>query len=1051
MKRSLILILAATILLVAVFLLLDPFSSSANSIESAEQSGSTPITQGTNEAEASPELAEAGLASARAEGVAEGTRTSVATPTASSKLEAAAQTGGDYAIRAISANGNLARPAVFLVQGYNGQIERLEMPAGVLNLPDFSLLKRIAAYADGAWSNSLALSDFKGQKQVELLVDQAAASISVNLSRAGVGLENNFICAYSFSNAPVDLGEMLATAFGNEPKEQVEGKDLSRLFAATFQNQDHADPDCQGTQGKWTLSDLPPGQYRLELSSEFGVPQRQQVVLEAGQNKILDIELANGCWIEGRLVDSDGNGVAQARVVHGLALEGYAQMFTERQLQARVSTPTNSQTQADLVLSDEQGKFRLGPVVTGQGVVYTAADGYLPTRIAQVDPQPGQTLQLQDFTLQSGHKVAILASNAQTGDPLLDCSVSWQLASEQSSIIPLGRWETIETELDELGRMILSNLPFQNLVIRVGHTGYATYTTEYLMPPNAWDPTGPIPMLEARLLLGLQLNGRVVSELDHSAVADAVVIALDEAASSANATMFMAINASSAPTTNTEQDGSFRLADLPPGDYQVQVQHNDFATGRSEVVSLQPGIDQEVVIRLQKGAILKVHYVGADGLAEDNRSIILQNTELGSIERESTDKLGECIFENLPAGKYQVSTLAGNTDPNSLAEGKLDLDFQFFELQVGQILELELGPGLAQSTISGLLTRGGEPQSGLAFTVFGGVGIKTAKTDTDGRFELEGLKAGPLSYFCGPANAPTVTGTMMLKDGDNPFQLELPGGSLKVLVIQAADGSTLSRVPVTLNDRGTRGNPIIMVTGPDGIASFDFLEPATYHVSVGTAAMPLFGGNEELGAKMTEISIGNDQAELTVSLEQGAIFKARVLGTDGMPVQGASMFYLDAEGRPLSNLGMKASNSKGVVQLKGLPAGPGKIFFKMAGIGQKEIAVQLVAGQTSKQEVQLETGALVYIQVTDESDQSKAGVLAVLEDQRGTRLSMLITLPESGAMNQAIISGQEQKLGPVAPGSYTLKLFRLGGSVVEYPVEVPRGVPEVHFRYAYPL
>jgi Carboxypeptidase regulatory-like domain len=1045
MKRSLILPLIAITVIVAAFLFFDPFSSPAEPIGLAD--GTEAVDEG---AQATPDLAEAGLAEAVPSETDDLARTSVAT-TSLGELGQAFEAGGAYAIRAIGPDGSLARPAEFLVQGFKGQIERLQRPTGVLEMPDFSMLKRVAAYADGAWSKSIELSDFQSQKQVELKVDQAAASITVNLSRAGVGLEGKFTCVYAYSNAPVDLGEMLASSFGDGPEAPVEGQGISKLFAATFRNSSHTAPATQGVQGTWTLTELPPGQYRIELSSEFGVPAQQRISLEPGQDLVLDIELANGAWIEGRLITTEGVGVAKGRVVYGKALEGYAEMFTERQLQARVLNVSGFNTRADAALTDEDGKFRLGPLETGEGVVFVGADDYLPTRVAQVETTPGQTLELEDFTLQSGHSVAILASDAQTGDPLSDCTVSWKPSSGQDSLIPLDRWTPVETELDDLGRMVLSNLPFENLSLRVEHSGYAPYTTDYLMPRKAWDPNGPIPMLQAPLLLGLQIKGRVVSAQDDSAVNDAVVMVLDESALSTNATMFMAMNAGSLPTTSSAADGSFGFQDLPPGEYLVQVEHNDFATGRSEVISLHAGAEIDVLIRLDKGATVLVHYLGADGQAEANRSIILQNTAMGAIERESTDELGKCSFENLPAGKFQVSTIAGNTDPDSFVEGEMDLNFKFFELSPGEVLELELGPGLAQSSISGLLTRGGEPQAGLSFAVFGEVGLKTAKTDADGHFELKGLKAGPHSYFCGPVNAPTVTGTMHIKEGVNPFELDLPGGGLQVLVVKASDNSVVAGIPVTLDDQGTRGNPIMMVTGPDGIAAFDFLEVNTYRVNVGTAAMPIFGGNEEVGSKMTEVTTGSGTTEITVRLEQGAIFKARVLGTDGRPVQGASMYYLDADGQPLSIISMKSSNSKGVVQLTGLPAGPGRILVKMAGMGQQEIAVNLVAGQTSKQEIRLESGALVYIQITDEADQNQAGILAVLEDGRGTRLSMLISIPESAEMNQAIISGGEQKLGPVAPGSYTLKLFRLGGGVVEYPVEVPRGVPEVHFRYAYPL
>jgi hypothetical protein len=40
-------------------------------------------------------------------------------------------------------------------------------------------------------------------------------------------------------------------------------------------------------------------------------------------------------------------------------------------------------------------------------------------------------------------------------------------------------------------------------------------------------------------------------------------------------------------------------------------------------------------------------------------------------------------------------------------------------------------------------------------------------------------------------------------------------------------------------------------------------------------------------------------------------------------------------------------------------------------------------------------------------------------------------------------------MGPLTPGSYTLQLFRPGGKIVEYPVDIPIDTAELHLRYVY--
>jgi hypothetical protein len=161
------------------------------------------------------------------------------------------------------------------------------------------------------------------------------------------------------------------------------------------------------------------------------------------------------------------------------------------------------------------------------------------------------------------------------------------------------------------------------------------------------------------------------------------------------------------------------------------------------------------------------------------------------------------------------------------------------------------------------------------------------------------------------------------------------------------------------------------------------------------------------------------------------------------------MFYLDDRGIPMSALSMQGTNSKGVAELKGLPAGPGRILLKHPTVGQKEIAINLTSGELSKQEVRLDPGVVVWLKVIDASGGPAAGVFATLKDERGVRISMLFSMQDAQAANQSYFAGLEQRLGPVAPGRYTVEYFRLGGKIVREEIVVPASSPEMRRTLVY--
>lgn len=1042
MNRSkLILPLIAAILLLAAAVFF--WNPGNNNLEPGD-------VEGGNSAQAEEGLDPANPDSADPTGNAAGGR--LASPEASTAkglIGRAVAIGGSYEIRALAAQGSAAPNARFLLENINGEIEWISAPGGVIKLPDFSKIRHVAALANSMWSEPLAIGGVSG-KTVDLELTLAAANIELQVNRQGKGAEAEFEAYYRFRDKPANLGETLAAVFqAGETERAPDEPASSNLFYRAFRVTDDKDPRSKGRDGKLMLKDLPPGFYSLQAQSTWGVQQSETVELKAGAYEVVTFELATGGWLTGRVLGPDGAPLSGATVMYRASENSLVDALSQRRVRQVLANSYGAEPRSDLAHSDDNGEFSMGPVAAGPGILAAGKEGLLPVIVDNLVIDGGQSQTVDDIKLQSGHAVALLVTDAASGEVLTHAVAAWQGAGDTGLLSTAG-WEIGEPDdRDPQGRVILRNLPFEKLNVRVQAEGYARREMDYLMPAESWQPKGELPTLEVALQPGLKLTGAVLDAITGEPVAKAQVAALDEDNQGALSGIMQRIGTAEFPTTESKEDGSFEFADLPAGDYVLQAQHSDYAPVRSETIALETGFAPHTQLLLRPGATLIAHYIGSDGNSEANRSIILVHLELGSTQTQITNEEGMAHFEGLPAGNMQIATLPGDANPEEVGQGNLDLDFVFVELSEGETRIVELGPGLSQCTLEGTVTRGGAPVADKSVTLLGTAGLKSGNTGENGEFSFDGLRAGEYSYIVGVQNAPAFTGTVTIATGTNSVAIQLPDGGIKATLLKASDRSPVVGETVTVTANNTRGGPLFAMSNGKGEVEFPDLEPGVYQVNAGKASLPMFGGDSELGSKIIDVQVGQSIEEIEILLEAGATFRARVLGTDGTPVSGASLYYLRSDGMPLSPISVKATNSKGVAQLTGLPSGPGRIAVRHLEHGQAEIAVNLTAGELSKQEIQLQTGALVYIQVTDGSDQNLPGILATLEDSRGARTSWLFSMAESSEYNRAYFSGSEQRLGPMSPGDYTLKLFRLGGKVVEYKMTIPPDTPELRVRYAY--
>lgn len=223
------------------------------------------------------------------------------------------------------------------------------------------------------------------------------------------------------------------------------------------------------------------------------------------------------------------------------------------------------------------------------------------------------------------------------------------------------------------------------------------------------------------------------------------------------------------PKTTTDQDGNYRISDIPPGTYQVHTSLSAYVpsdeSGRPRSVIVMEGENiEEINFSMVKGGVITGRITDADG-----RPVIQQQVRvLSAAPRDSrvvaqsppqvnypvsntvTDDRGVYRLFGLRAGKYQVSS--GQSDsapgPPSSLPGRIAYKEVFYPdaTELGKATVLEVGEGSENTNIDIVLGRptqtysasgrivdgeNGEPIAGVRFGI---QRILTALNRTEGVF-----------------------------------------------------------------------------------------------------------------------------------------------------------------------------------------------------------------------------------------------------------------------------------------------------------------------------
>ncbi|MCA9543770.1 MAG: carboxypeptidase regulatory-like domain-containing protein, partial [Myxococcales bacterium] len=188
-----------------------------------------------------------------------------------------------------------------------------------------------------------------------------------------------------------------------------------------------------------------PGDEPLHLSAYHAQHGQARVdVAEAGE---VVVELPGGAWIEGQVVDGDGDPVPAFSVT--------ASPLTHMS----GGPPAQSFDNGD-------GRFVLGPLAAGRMQLWAAAEGYQPGEVTGLTLEPGERRTGVVLTLKRSSVLTGRVTDARTGKPVAGASVipaEWRARALA---------EAVGAYTDEDGRYTLRALPGVRTSIRITAEGY---------------------------------------------------------------------------------------------------------------------------------------------------------------------------------------------------------------------------------------------------------------------------------------------------------------------------------------------------------------------------------------------------------------------------------------------------------------------------------------------------------------------------------------------------------------------------------------------------
>ncbi|WP_303984580.1 carboxypeptidase regulatory-like domain-containing protein, partial [Niallia circulans] len=575
-----------------------------------------------------------------------------------------------------------------------------------------------------------------------------------------------------------------------------------------------------------------------------------------------------------------------------------------------VQVINSSGTVASTVVSDSNGFYQINGISPGQYTILATNANY-QSNTQGVQINSNQTSQV-DFTL-----VSFPATLTGT---VVDSTTAIPLVGAVVNILEQGTNTLIESTLtDGNGIYLAEGLPEGNIVVTTTFQNYASSVTSTFLTPNQTK------VLNSALS---PFPSTIVGTVTDSATANPI--------SGVSVQLVVAQTGITVTSTVTSSDGTYNLANLPQGTFNIIFSTNNYAS-QTVTVILTPGEVETVNPSLtpNPATITGIVLDSATSTPLANALVQAFNSQGVFLASVLTDMNGQYTLSGLPEGTLTVEASAPN----------FGTGIQTVTLTAGQTQTLPFTLTPNPASLSGIVTdaQTGSPITGALVQVFvvgTTIPVKSTLTDGTGQYLVSGLNEGEYRVVISADNYGTQPFRVVLTPGEQEIlnaALTPNPATIQGTVTDAQTGSPISGAGVVTVIAGS--GIIIASTQTDlnGNYIITGLSPGTYNV--------VFSADNFASQTVTVNLAPGEVETVSPSLTPNP---ATITGT----------VFDSATSTPLANALVQVFNSQGVFlasvltdmngqyTLSGLPEGTLTVEASAPNFGTGIQTVTLTAGQT---------------------------------------------------------------------------------------------------------
>jgi protocatechuate 3,4-dioxygenase beta subunit len=647
-------------------------------------------------------------------------------------------------------------------------------------------------------------------------------------------------------------------------------------------------------EGRFLFTDVDPGTLRVSARAVGRQPAELTGVQAVAGKDVADLELvlAPGAAVEGRVVDGEGRPVAGAwvRPVEDRGVRTFG----------RISASATT---------DGDGRYVLDGLPTGPRSI-AAEDDQGRRGVGEIDVRAGENR--LDIRLSGGAEVAGRVVDAE-GAPV---------AGAEVMLLAGGRgWTRRQTTTGGDGGFRFEAVEDGEYRVRASKQGHATAESEPVRVAGA-----PVGGLEVRLQAGGAIVGRVLG-LEADALARVEIAAART-------------QAMDYKPTRVDYEGRYRIAPVAPGEWRVWAEVPNTGRRAEGRVTLAPGASEATLdLDFTTGLTLSGRVVRG-GAAVSGAYVSAQGSDVADRGAVETDRDGLFRIGGLDAGSYDVTVQSGS----AILREKLALEADrevVLELAVAAVAG-RVVDSTDRAPIAGAAVRLEQPEGEERIW---GLDLSAVTTDAQGRFRLAEVAAGRWRLRVEREGYAAGNRELTVREGVDVEEVEValePTAGLVVEVVRQTGGAPSDVRLAVVDGAGRTVAGGWHETGAEGRVRLSTVPAGGFEVLVSAEGLAVGRAAAVVPGPPVRLALAPAAAvDLRVPALAGepAVAKVTARGADGAP------FRLPGWGGVVqSDWNMAAGRSR----LDGLPAGAWTVEARTPDGRVWSGTVTLVPGQTAE-------------------------------------------------------------------------------------------------------